>query len=291
MGDNAGAALGLAIGTGDVLISIGTCGTVCRVSREPSADASATVAGFADATGRFLPLVARSTPPRAGRGERMLGVELDELSRLALSAPPGAGGVVLVPYLDGERTPNLPHANGALHGLTLDELDACSTSRAPRSRACSCGLGAGLDALVANGVEARRLLLIGGGSRQRRSDGSRRRSSAVRWSCRRRPSTSPTAPPARPPGRWPALLRSPGRLRRASATRPTPTSVSALATPKRASCSSTGFPFSFATSSFAFAFDFARPHATFGFDLALRRFLLFAQLFDLAGRPRQSRRL
>ncbi len=165
MGDNAGAALGVAIEQGDVLISIGTSGTVMSVSSEPSADASAIVAGFADATGRFLPLVC--TLNAAGvlkAGERMLGVDHDELSRLALSAPAGAGGLVLVPYLDGERTPNLPDATGALHGLTHENSTPAHLARAT-IEGLLCGLADGLDALVANGVEVRRVLLIGGGSR------------------------------------------------------------------------------------------------------------------------------
>ena len=108
-GDNMGAALGLGLGLGEVVVSIGTSGTAYAVAAEPAADESGAVAGFADATGRFLPLVATINAARVLTvTARMLGTDADGLSRLALAAPPGAQGLVLLPYLDGERSPNRP---------------------------------------------------------------------------------------------------------------------------------------------------------------------------------------
>jgi len=164
-GDNAAAALGLGAGEGDVVISIGTSGTVFAVSAAPTADPTGTVAGFADATGRYLPLVCTLNAARVlDATAQLLGVDHDELSRLALSAPPGADGLVLVPYLEGERTPDRPDATGALHGLTLR-----NSSRAHLARAAVegllCGLADGLEALMQQGVPVRRVLLIGGGAR------------------------------------------------------------------------------------------------------------------------------
>jgi xylulokinase len=93
----------------------------------------------------------------------LLGVNLTELGELALRAAPGSGGVVLIPYFEGERTPNLPEATASLLGLTL-----ASTTRENLARAAYegvlCGLAAGLDALRAVGVQERRLALIGGGA-------------------------------------------------------------------------------------------------------------------------------
>jgi xylulokinase len=164
-GDNAGAALGVGARHGDVIVSVGTSGVVSAVSTTPTADGSGFVAGFADATGAFLPLVCTLNAARVlDATARLLGVSLDELSSLALSAPPGAGGVVLVPYLDGERTPNRPDSAGALHGLTNENTTPACLARAA-VEGLLCGLADGLDALRAQGVEVARVQLVGGGAR------------------------------------------------------------------------------------------------------------------------------
>jgi len=132
------------------------------VTDAPAADITGAVAGFADASGVFLPLVATLNAARildATAG--LLGVDHDELGRLALDAEPGARGLVLQPYFEGERTPNLPDATATLFGMTL-----ASTTRPGLARAAIegmlCGLADGLDAVRAVGVDARRILLIGG---------------------------------------------------------------------------------------------------------------------------------
>jgi len=166
-GDNMAAALGVGAGPGDVVVSVGTSGTIFAVHAAAVADASGTVAGFADATGRFLPLVctlnaARVLETVAG----LLGVDLAALDDLALSAPAGAGGLTLLPYLEGERTPNRPDAAGVLAGLRGDNLSPANLARAA-VEGMLCGMADGLDALRAFDVEVRRVLLIGGGARSR----------------------------------------------------------------------------------------------------------------------------
>jgi xylulokinase len=164
-GDNMAAALGVGARSGDVIVSIGTSGTVFAVSEAPAADASGAVAGFADATGRFLPLVCTLNAARVlDAAARMLGVDHERLSTLALQAPAGAEGLTLVPYLEGERTPNRPGAAGALHGLRLRNTTAANLARAA-VEGLLCGLADGLDALVAQGVPIERVLLVGGGAR------------------------------------------------------------------------------------------------------------------------------
>lgn len=163
-GDNAAAALGLGAAPGDVVVSIGTSGTVCAVSRTPVIDPSGTVAGFADASGNFLPLVATLNAARVvDVTAALLGVTHGEFSDLALHADPGAAGLTLLPYFEGERTPNLPDATASLSGMTL-----ASTTRANLARAAVegmlRGLGAGLDALRELGIPLERALLIGGGA-------------------------------------------------------------------------------------------------------------------------------
>src|SRR4051794_4133487 len=164
-GDNAAAALGLAARPGDVIVSIGTSGVVSAVSPTAVADASGTVAGFADATGNHLPLVATLNAARVlDAAAALLGVDHRQLSDLALSAPSGAGGLVLVPYLEGERTPNLPHATGSVHGLTLRTSTPAHWARAA-VEGLLCGLADGIEAVVAQGVAIERVLLIGGAAR------------------------------------------------------------------------------------------------------------------------------
>ncbi len=164
-GDNMAAALGLQAEEGDVVLSIGTSGVACAVSPIPTADVTGTIAGFADATGRYLPLIATLNAARVFDAVAgILGVDHERLSDLALSAPAGADGLVLVPYLEGERTPNLPRASGALHGMTLATSTPAHLARAG-VEGVLCGLADALDALRDAGVPIRRILLVGGGAR------------------------------------------------------------------------------------------------------------------------------
>ncbi|MEV6345124.1 xylulokinase [Actinoplanes sp. NPDC051851] len=164
-GDNAAAALGTGALPGDVIVSIGTSGTVFVSSDAAPVDPTGTVAGFADTTGRYLPIVVTLNAARVlDAAATLLGVSHDELSRLALSAPAGADGLVLVPYLEGERTPNRPDATGAIHGLTLKTADPAHLARAA-VEGMLCALADGLDALVGQGAEANRIVLVGGGAR------------------------------------------------------------------------------------------------------------------------------
>ncbi len=161
-GDNAGAALGLGAEDGDVVVSLGTSGTVFAVTAEPVQDATGTVAGFADASGLHLPLVATLNAARVLTSVAgLLSVDHDEFAQLAADAEAGSGGVVLVPYFEGERTPNLPDARASFHNLSI-----ASTTRPNLARAAIegmlCGLADALDAVRRAGVAPRHLLLIGG---------------------------------------------------------------------------------------------------------------------------------
>ncbi|NBY11956.1 MAG: xylulokinase [Actinobacteria bacterium] len=160
-GDNAGAALGVDSGD-DIVVSLGTSGTAFVRSDVCARDVSGSVAGFADATGAFLPLVCTLNAARVLDGVAgMLGVNHRTLSELALSARPGADGLVLVPYLSGERTPNLPHATGGLLGMTNDNMTPANIARAG-IEGMLCGLADALDALVAQGARLTRVRLVGG---------------------------------------------------------------------------------------------------------------------------------
>jgi xylulokinase len=164
-GDNMGAAMGLGLRAGDVAISLGTSGTVFAVSETPTRDISGAVAGFASATGSFLPLVCTLNATKVtDTVARWLGTDAPGLAAMALDAADDPGSVLLVPYFDGERTPNLPDATGTYHGLTN------ATTREQLALAAHdgvlCGLLDGVDALRRVGATIDgRVFLVGGGSR------------------------------------------------------------------------------------------------------------------------------
>jgi xylulokinase len=164
-GDNMAAALGIGLKPGDIALSLGTSGTVYAVSATPTADDTGCVAGFADATGNYLPLVCTLNATKVSDfAMRLLGVEPDQFNEMILGAPVGAGGLTLVPYLDGERTPNRPDATGSLVGIRSN------ATRAEFARASVegvvCGLLDGLDALGSAGVTTTgRLYILGGGAK------------------------------------------------------------------------------------------------------------------------------
>ncbi|MBT0770792.1 xylulokinase [Kineosporia sp. J2-2] len=161
-GDNAAAALALALGPGDVAVSIGTSGVVSAIADAPTADGSGLVTGFADATGRYLPLACTLNAARVlDWAAQLLGVDHRGLAELALQAPSGADGLVLVPYFEGERTPNRPRSTAALHGMRLSNTTPAHIARAA-VEALLCSLADGIDALRAAGVPVQRAFLIGG---------------------------------------------------------------------------------------------------------------------------------
>ena len=161
-GDNMAAALGVGLRPGDAMMSIGTSGTISAVTSTPTGDPTGAVAGFADATGRFLPLVCTSNAAKVLDAIRnLLGVDHTEFDHLALAADPG--GPVLLPYFDGERTPYRPSATGSIAGLRSDVTREQFARTADDGVAC--GLLDGLDALRHHADVDGRLLLVGGGAR------------------------------------------------------------------------------------------------------------------------------
>jgi xylulokinase len=164
-GDNMCAAVGLGLRPGDVAVSLGTSGTVFAVSATPTRDPSGAVAGFASATGDFLPLVCTLNATKVtDRVAGWFGTDPAGLATLALAAAGDPDEVMCVPYFDGERTPNRPDATGSFTGLTN------ATTREQIALAAHdgvlCGLLDGIDALRDVGAHIDgRVFLIGGGSR------------------------------------------------------------------------------------------------------------------------------
>lgn len=164
-GDNAAAALGVQAQPGDVVISLGTSGTAFAVSDSPTHDPTGAVAGFADATGRFLPLVCTLNAARIlDAATQILGKTHLEVGELALSASAGAHGLTLLPYFEGERTPNRPDATGVFAGMNLNNSNPADIARA-MIEGMLCGLTDAVDALIALGVSVQRIVIIGGAAK------------------------------------------------------------------------------------------------------------------------------
>jgi xylulokinase len=165
VGDNAGAALGVQAEPGDVVISLGTSGTAFAVSTTSTHDSSGAVAGFADASGRFLPLVCTLNAARIfDAATTILGKTHDEVGALALSSVPGAHGLTLLPYFEGERTPNRPSATGVFSGMNIANSNPADIARAMIEGMLS-GLADAVAALEDLGVDIKRVLIIGGAAK------------------------------------------------------------------------------------------------------------------------------
>ncbi len=164
-GDNAGAALGLGASVGDLVISLGTSGTAFAVSADSTHDSSGEIAGFADATGNFLPLACTLNAAKVfATIADTLGVSLDTFSELALSAPSGAGGLRLLPHFDGERTPNRPNARANFQGMTHQNFTRENMARAAIEGVVG-GMVFAAEALKKSGFTPKRILLIGGAAK------------------------------------------------------------------------------------------------------------------------------
>jgi len=164
-GDNAGAALGVQAEPGDVVISLGTSGTAFAVSTTSTHDSSGAVAGFADASGRFLPLVCTLNAARIfDAATTILGKTHDEVGALALSSVPGAHGLTLLPYFEGERTPNRPSATGVFSGMNIANSNPADIARAMIEGMLS-GLADAVAALEDLDVDIKRVLIIGGAAK------------------------------------------------------------------------------------------------------------------------------
>jgi xylulokinase len=163
-GDNMAAALGIGARVGEVIISLGTSGTAFSVSETPTADPTGEVSGFADATGRFLPLACMLNCTRVVDTTALLvGLERDEALARAGELAPGADGILMLPYLSGERTPNLPHATGSIDGLTDDNATPELLVRAALDGVAA-GLAYCVDALADLGISAPSVTVVGGGA-------------------------------------------------------------------------------------------------------------------------------
>lgn len=165
-GDNMMGAIGTGnVAPGVVTVSLGTSGTVFAHATEPVVDPEGEVAAFCDSTDRWMPLVCTMNVTVATEQARKLHQWThDEMEQQIASAPAGAGGLLFLPYLNGERTPNLPSGTGVFHGLTTTTMTPAYMARAVME-GVTLGLGYGLARFRALGIRPTEIRLTGGGSK------------------------------------------------------------------------------------------------------------------------------
>lgn len=165
-GDNMMGALGTGnIQPGAITMSLGSSGTVYAYAEQPNVSPDASVATFCSSSGGWLPLICTMNLTNATSAVRELfELDLSQFNARVEQAPIGAEGVSMLPFLNGERVPALPHASGSLLGLNMSNLTQANLCRAV-VEGTTFGLRYGLDLLRHNGLQSRSIRLTGGGSK------------------------------------------------------------------------------------------------------------------------------
>jgi xylulokinase len=165
-GDNMMGAIGTGnVAPGRVTCSLGTSGTIYAYSATPVIDPGGEVAGFCDSTDAWLPLICTMNVTVATEALRkMFGWSHAQMEDAIKSVPPGADGLLFLPYLQGERTPNLPNGTGVFHGLTTRTFTPAHMARATME-GVTLGLAYGLQRMRSLGIAPTEIRLTGGGSK------------------------------------------------------------------------------------------------------------------------------
>lgn len=165
-GDNMMGAIGTAnVVPGRVTASLGTSGTIYAYSDKPVVDSQGEIAGFCDSTDAWLPLLCTMNVTVATEAARNLfGWSVSQLDSAIEGAPAGAEGLLFLPYLQGERTPNLPAGCGVFHGLNLRNMKPALMARAVMEGATH-GLAYGLERMRQLGINPSEIRLTGGASK------------------------------------------------------------------------------------------------------------------------------
>ncbi|MDD2232977.1 MAG: xylulokinase [Sphaerochaetaceae bacterium] len=164
-GDNMMGAIGTGtVESGSLTMSLGTSGTIYGAFDSPVVDSKGRLAAFCSSTDSWLPLLCTmNCTVSSEMTRRILDKSLSQLNELASSSPIGASGVIMIPYFNGERTPNYPNGKGCILGLTMDNMTDANICRAAMESSIY-GLKYGLDAFFELGFKASSIKLIGGGS-------------------------------------------------------------------------------------------------------------------------------
>ena len=159
-----------AIGTGntregEITANLGTSGTIYACAEKPIVDPKGEIAAFCDSTNRWLPLLCTMNVTVAtGMVADLFGWNVAKLDKMVASAEPGAGGLLLVPYLEGERTPNIPNGTGVFFGANTRTLTQANMARAAME-GVTLGMNYGLLRLAELGVKPTQIRATGGGSK------------------------------------------------------------------------------------------------------------------------------
>lgn len=165
-GDNMMAAIGSGnIGPGTVTMSLGTSGTLFAWSDAPVVAESEMIAGFCSSNNGWLPLICTMNVTSATTSvQTLLNEDVAGFNELLAQASPGAEGVEMLPFFNGERVPQLPHARASLHNLNSNNFTRANLCRAVVESA-TYGLRYGMDLFRRQGIDAREIRLTGGGAR------------------------------------------------------------------------------------------------------------------------------
>jgi xylulokinase len=158
-----------AIGTGNtrpgiVTASFGTSGTIYACADKPVVDPTGEIAAFCDSTNRWLPLLCTMNVTVATEMVRLdFGYDFKQFDDAAAKVPAGSNGLLLLPYLEGERTPNVPDGTGAMIGINTLTFNAGHYCRASME-GVTLGMNYGLRRLAKLGVPAKQIRATGGGA-------------------------------------------------------------------------------------------------------------------------------
>ena len=165
-GDNMMAAIGTGnVTPGGVTASLGTSGTIFACTASPVVDPEGEIAAFCDSNDHWLPLLCTMNVTVATEAFRSLfGWDHERMEREIAAIPAGSEGLTFLPYLQGERTPNLPNGCGVLHGMTTSNITPAHLARAAME-GVTLGMAYGLRRMESLGLKPTEIRLTGGGSR------------------------------------------------------------------------------------------------------------------------------
>lgn len=167
-GDNMMGAIGTGTNTnGSMTMSLGTSGTLYGYSDQPIIDPQGNLAAFCSSTGGWLPLLCTMNCTVATEQIRaQFNIGLDRMEALAGASQPGAGGIIILPFFNGERVPNLPHAKASFMGLDATNFNTGNLLRSAMESALF-GLKLGLESFTSLGFKPKEIKIIGGGAKSK----------------------------------------------------------------------------------------------------------------------------